>query len=260
MKISFVIPAYNEENYLGRCLDSVFSAIKNCPYSTEVIVVNNASTDRTKQIALQYPDVRLIEEPRKGLTKARQAGFCASSGNLVANIDADTILPKDWIEKIVNQFQKNQNLVLISGPQIYYDLPFYQRWLTRAFYIIVLFVYFLNRYIFRIASVVQGGNFVVKKSALEEIGGFNLKIDFYGEDADLAKRLFKTGQIKFSLRIPILASGRRLQKQGIIKTGLLYSLNYFGIILFRKTFQFPNWKRWCQARSAKKFFLNFRNL
>ena len=78
MRLSFVIPAYNEERYLGGCLESILEQTRDLP-DTEIVVVNNASTDGTRDVALSYPRVRLVDEPRKGLTYARQAGFARAA-------------------------------------------------------------------------------------------------------------------------------------------------------------------------------------
>ncbi|MFX0204255.1 MAG: glycosyltransferase family 2 protein, partial [Candidatus Hodarchaeota archaeon] len=71
--------------------------------------------------------------------------------------------------------------------------------------------------------------FVIKRAAFEQIGGFDTSIDFYGEDTDVARRLNKVGHVKFTFTLPIYASGRRLAKEGIIKTGIRYSANYFWV-------------------------------
>ena len=75
MKLSFVIPAYNEERYLQDCIRSILLETAGMNGTCEIIVVNNASTDRTRELALGFPEVRVIDEWRKGLTHARQAGF-----------------------------------------------------------------------------------------------------------------------------------------------------------------------------------------
>ena len=89
MRLSFVVPAYNEEAYLPACLESILAQTRELGDGVEIIVVNNASTDRTREVALGYAGVRVVDEPRKGLTFARQAGFAASTGELIANVDSD---------------------------------------------------------------------------------------------------------------------------------------------------------------------------
>src|SRR4051812_6224494 len=95
LKISFIIPAHNEQFYISDCLSSVIKALHQNICEAEIIVVNNASTDDTKKIANLCRGVIVIDEPHKGLARARQAGFKACTGDLVANIDADTNLPQD---------------------------------------------------------------------------------------------------------------------------------------------------------------------
>jgi glycosyltransferase involved in cell wall biosynthesis len=234
MKISFVIPAHNEEAILGQCLESIFHEIKKAKYNAEVIVVDNASTDKTSEVARSFPDVRLVHEPRKGISKARQAGYLASNGGLIANIDADTMLTAGWINKVLEEFTKNDELVALSGPFIYYDVSVFMQTLTRAFYYASFAVYILNSRVFRVSSILQGGNYVIRKSALDQLGGYDPKYDFWGEDADMARRLHPLGQVKFTFHLPIYSSGRRIANEGIVRTGWRYTINYFGGVFLKK--------------------------
>lgn len=233
--ISFVIPAYNEEKVLRECLDSVMEQAGKSVYATEVIVVNNASSDRTREIASSFSDVVVVDEPKKGLVNARLAGFLASRGDLIANIDADTKLTPGWLEEVIRRFEKDPRLVALSGPLIYHDLGLHHRVLVKIFYCFVFLTYIFTRFVLRISSMLQGGNFVVRRWALEAIGGYdNARFDFYGEDADLARRLHTVGPVKFTFSLPIYSSGRRLAKEGIVIVGIRYSLNYFSTIFLRK--------------------------
>src|SRR5258708_7307171 len=205
MKLSFVIPAYNEQAYVGKCLESIIfqakelraeSASQAQTTEIEIIVVNNASTDNTKEVAQGYPGVKVVSEPRKGLLYARQAGFKASSGELIANVDADTILTPNWIKTVLAEFAKNKKMVALSGPFIYYDFPWLIRLGIRIFYYIGYISHLINGFVFRVGTMLQGGNFVVRRSALEKIGGFNLNLIFYGEDTDIGRRLRAVGGVK----------------------------------------------------------------
>jgi glycosyltransferase involved in cell wall biosynthesis len=227
MKLSFVIPAYNEEAYVGKCLDSIVKESRGKEDRIEIIVVNNASTDRTREIAAAYGQVKVVDEARKGIVFARSAGFSASSGEIIANVDADTILTPGWIDRTFAEFERDKDLICLSGPFIYYDMPRMARWLVHIFYYITYFIYILNRFILHVGSVVQGGNFIVRRSALEKIGGYDTNIIFYGEDTDIARRMSKIGKVKFTFSLPIYTSGRRLAKEGLITTAGRYMLNYF---------------------------------
>ncbi|WP_127143002.1 glycosyltransferase family 2 protein [Pelagibacterium montanilacus] len=231
MKLAFVIPAYNEQALIGECLQSVLDEIERSGRKAdcEVIVVNNASTDRTGEIAGSFAGVQVVDEPQKGLVHARDAGFAATQAELVANIDADTIVPAGWLSKVFAEFGRDEELVALSGPYVYYDLGLWNRFLVSGFYGLTYAIYILNRFILRVGSVVQGGNFIFRRSAWVEAGGYDRSITFYGEDTDVAVRLSKVGKVKWTFGLKMKTSGRRLAKEGVFKTAATYTLNFFWV-------------------------------
>jgi glycosyltransferase involved in cell wall biosynthesis len=236
MKLSFVIPAHNEEACIGKCLSSILSHASGKKYDVEIIVVNNASTDKTKEVASSFPGVKIVDEPRKSLARARNSGYLASSGDLIANVDADTILPQEWINKVLREFGEDEELIALSGPMVFYDIARAMMKLqVRLFYYLGFISYIANRYVFRAASMLQGGNFVVRRRAMDKIGGYNLQYGF-GEDADLSRRLHKVGKVKFTFKLPMYASGRRIAKEGAFTMSLRYGLQYFWTVIFKKPF------------------------
>ncbi len=236
MKISFVIPAYNEESYIRSCLDALIHEI-NGRDDYEIIVVDNNSNDGTCEIvAHDYVGVQLIHEPQRGANRAREAGFTVSTGTLVAFLDADTELLPGWIDRAERAFEQDQDLVCLSGPFIYYDLPFGIRVLVNFFYGMSYIVYLVNNFIIRNTSVIQGGTEIVRRDALQKIGGHDVSLTFYGDDADLARRLSKVGEVRFSFKFAMRSSGRRLAKEGTFTMGLRYALNYFWVTFFNKPF------------------------
>lgn len=234
IKLSFVIPAYNEEGHLEKCLDSVCAQAKKYPDIVEIIVVNNASTDRTGEIAASYPGVKVVNEPHKGLVWARRAGYLASTGELIANVDSDTILTPGWLDTVFDEFSKNPNLVGLSGPFKYYDLSKITTRLVHMFYGLAHVVYWFNRFVLKKGSMLQGGNFIVTRAGLEKIGGYDTSIEFYGEDTDIARRLNEIGDVKFTRKLPMHTSGRRLTHEGAFTMGFKYARNYFWTIFFKK--------------------------
>lgn len=232
MKLSFIIPAYNEEKLISRCLESVCAASDSQKKEIEVIVVDNNSTDHTAEIAATFLNVKVIKEDKKGIVFARQAGFNVATGDLIANIDADTILPARWLETVFNEFGNNNELVALSGPFFYYDLSRIERMAVRVFYCFGYVIYFLNNFIFKKGAMLQGGNFIIKKTALIKIGGYDTSIEFHGEDTDIARRIRHVGKVLWTFKLPILASGRRLREEGIIRAGLTYALNFVWVSIF----------------------------
>jgi glycosyltransferase involved in cell wall biosynthesis len=230
MQLAFVIPAYNEQALIGKCVESVLAEIKRSGRTgIDVVVVNNNSTDRTAEVAGAYEGVRVVDEKQKGLVSARDGGFKATTTELVANIDADTMVPPGWLDVVFAEFEKDDKLVCLSGPYVYYDLSAWNRFLISMFYGLTKLIYWLNRYVLRVGSVVQGGNFVFRRDAWIKAGGYNREIKFYGEDTDVAVRLSKVGKVKFIFKLKMLTSGRRLAEEGVFRTALTYTLNFFWV-------------------------------
>ena len=227
MKISLIIPAYNEEKYIGRCLEQ---AINNAGKEYfEIIVIDNASTDRTREIASRFPGVRVVRESEKGLTRARQRGFVEARGDLLAYIDADTLPAAGWQSLILSEFADDPRLVCLSGPYIYYDLPTSQQFLVKLFWLVLaLPIYWLVGYL------AIGGNFVIRRETLERMSGFDTTIKFYGEDTDLARRASVFGKVKFNLNFAMPTSGRRLSHHGVLRTALLYIINYVSEVVWHR--------------------------
>jgi cellulose synthase/poly-beta-1,6-N-acetylglucosamine synthase-like glycosyltransferase len=179
--------------------------------------------------------------------QARNTGFLASTGDLIANVDADTKLPKGWISRVFYEFENDADLAALSGPYIYYDLSLITRFFVRIFYLLGYTTYLFNHFVLKKGGMLQGGNFIVRRAALLEIGGFDTSIDFYGEDTDIARRMQKAGKVKFTFSLPMYTTGRRLKEEGVLASGLRYSLNYFWILIFEK----PYSKKYSDVRNKK---------
>ena len=242
--VSFVVPAYNEEALIASCLAAIRAEIARTRCRAEIIVVNNASTDATRQIASSTPGVKVVDEPRRGLVQARRAGCAASDGELIANIDADTILPEGWLSTALAEFSRRPDLVALSGPVNHYDLDRWARLVAAGFYRCAYIVHLLTRFVLRTGSVMLGGNCIVSKMALEAAGGFNPEFRFWGEDAELARRLSKVGVVRFTLSLRALSSGRRLAREGLVTVLSRYAANYLWTLLFKQ----PLTSTWLDVR------------
>src|SRR5690349_8508384 len=106
MQLAFVIPAYNEEALIGKCVQSVLAEIRRSGRDCEIVVVNNNSTDKTAELA-SAAGARVVLETEKGLGPARDCGLKATNAELVANIDADTIVPEGWLDTVFDEFGKD---------------------------------------------------------------------------------------------------------------------------------------------------------
>jgi glycosyltransferase involved in cell wall biosynthesis len=244
--VSFVVPAYNEEALIESCLIAITEEISRTRCRAEIIVVNNGSTDATSQIASSISNVKVIDEPQRGLVQARKAGYFVSKGEFIANIDADTILPEGWLRTALAEFADHPDLVALSGPCIHYDLSKGAQIIAAGFYRGAYIAHLLSRYLAGRGSVMQGGNFIVSRIAFETAGGFNPDFRFYGEDAELARRLNKVGVVKFTFALRALSSGRRFSGEGLFKVLLRYCTNYLWTHLFKQPFS----STWLDFRHA----------
>ena len=212
---------------MGRCLESVLKRRHPCLY--EIIVVDNASSDETSAVAFQFPGVRVVRENAKGTNHARQKGFKAATGDIIAFVDADTELPSDWFESIMEEFSKNDELICLSGPYSYYDLTSMRKMMVRAYWSLIAYPTYLV-----VGYMVVGGNFAVRRSGLESIGGFDTSIAFYGDDTDIARRLHKVGKVKFKPSFIMSTSGRRFKGQGFFKTSFIYVCNFLSEVSIKR--------------------------
>jgi len=236
-KLSIVIPAHNEEAYIEDCLQAILTEQTRTECDLEIIVVNNASTDGTGAKARSFPSVRVIDEPRKGLVRARQTGFEASTGELIGNVDADTRMPARWVERVLTEFEADPNLVGLTGPCMYYDLSLWDNFWVRVSYKIGVCVNALCSLVTgKSGTMFQGGNSVVRRTALEAVGGYDFNFDFYGEDSATARRINKVGSIKFTPLLTMPTSGRRLQGEGLITMAYKYFTNFIWTTLLGRPY------------------------
>lgn len=208
---SIVIPAYNEEDYIGACLQSLtWQKTKN---KFEVVVVDNNSTDKTNEVAKSYKDklnIRVIVEKKQGRGVARWRGFEEAQGKIIFSTDADTILPENWIESFMKHFQKKDVVAVTSLCNI--DEP------SRVDKAIFKFFVLLANEGHRIALGhywLSGFSYAIRKNAYIKSGKINKDLDAL-DDIDLGRRVKKLGKIKLVRNLPVLSSSRRF-KNGVTR-------------------------------------------
>lgn len=203
MKISVIVPAYNEEKYIKNCLDSL---IKQSEKPDEIIVVNNNSTDNTVSIVKTFKGVRIIHENNQGITYARNAGFNASTCKILARCDADGIMPNDWIKKIKNDFIKNKKTVAISPSFLIFDVLF----INKSLFLSNIF-YFFSKLLIKAPALI-GPSMAITKNVWKKVKN-EVCFDNDGifEDIDLGIHISKYGQIYLDRSIIVKISGRRIK-------------------------------------------------
>jgi glycosyltransferase involved in cell wall biosynthesis len=227
--LSVIVCAYNEDRFISACLHSLLAQTRP---PDEIIVVNNASTDRTGAIARDIIGVRVVDEPHKGLVVARETGRCHASGELLAFVDADCRTPLRWVERLEQRFQRYPAVVGVTGPYRFYDWDWTGRALIRAYDMVVApSTHLIVHYGFAAGAVFYGGNFGVRRSALERVGGFDRTIEFHGEDTNLGRRLTPLGSIHIAQECWVWTSARRYRAMGKRTVFGLYVRNFWSEIL-----------------------------
>lgn len=200
MKISVVIPAYNEEKNIGICIEHVLNqTIK----ADEIIVVDNNSTDSTKEVIKTYP-VKYVLEKDQGIIPARNRGFDEAKGNIIARTDSDTRVPTNWIERIKEDFSE-EHILAVTGPVTFYDLPLNSPLLSNIFTYELKFLF--NQY------MLFGPNFAIRKSVWKEVKDeVNTDATKVHEDFDLALHIPDPQKnIKFDPHLVVPISARRIK-------------------------------------------------
>jgi glycosyltransferase involved in cell wall biosynthesis len=202
MKISLVIPVYNEAEQLGACLQAIARQTV-APY--EVIVVDNNSTDGTAAVAAAYDFVTLLREPRQGVIHARTRGFNAARGDIIGRIDGDSLLPADWVASVQAVFA-NQAIDAVSGAAFYYNVA-----AAPLFNAIDLF--FRRRLSWQLKDRVYlwGANMAIRREAWRRVRPALCNRAGMHEDYDIAIHLQELGGlVTFDERLRAHVSSRRI--------------------------------------------------
>lgn len=225
--ISVVIPAHNEEKFIARTLVSLKK--QNYPGNFEIIVVDNASTDKTAQIAQNY-GAKVVYEAQKGLPFARQRGFEEACGQLIASTDADIILPANWLTLFATRLISDDKIVAVSGWFKLKSGPKIPKIGINYLSIPAIFIY---SKVFG-KKLLLDPNFMVKRDAFFKVGGFR-DLPAMLEDLQLAQKLGRVGQVKmlYGIKWSVVSSPRRWRK-GLIAGALPYVVNALYFAVFGK--------------------------
>ena len=222
--ISVVIAAFNEEKNLPSCLESILN--QDFPKNEyEIVVVDNNSTDKTVEVAKKY-GARVVTEERQGNTYAISKGMSRAKGDIIANLDADTLAKENWLSLIKKTFEDERIVGATGNADIKSGNKFLD-WMSPVLYGIFL------RFNFLIGKPhLTGFNLVVRKKTFDEVGGINEKFTM-SSDVDLGLRIAKKGRVVYIDKLRVVTSFRRWQANPF-KTLSTYITGYFWTVWFRK--------------------------
>lgn len=202
-RISVVIPTYNEEKNIRRTLFKLnHQTISREDY--EVIIVDGGSTDRTIEFA-EKMGARVIMQKREKIGGARNDGFLAANTDFVATTDADCIVPNQWLEIFLEDFQ-DPRVVAVTGP----DGPIEKSWKSNLTYFL-LRCFIQGITLFNLYGT-AGTNSAFRRSAFLKCGGY--RILPHSDDVEIAFRIKKLGKIVYDPRTFVNLSVRRLEQEG----------------------------------------------
>lgn len=207
MRVSVVIPAYNEEHYLLRTLEALRHATANIE-PIETIVVDNGSTDATREIAAGH-GAKIIDEPVRNIGQVRNTGASAAAGEIVVFLDADTIVADGVFEQIIAAMADKN--CLGGSVAVEYEHPGNRPWMR--------FFMWLWTFLGRFTKMRQGALQFCRADVFRELGGYDTTI-FVGEDVEFHWRLDKLakkqGALTAFVAAPrVITSSRRWNKMGL---------------------------------------------
>lgn len=180
--ISIIIPAKNEEQHIGLCLNSLNSA-KLCEgWCAEVIVVDNMSSDRTAGIARDL-GANVVECDSKKIGEIRSFGSSIAKGEILAYVDADCAVKSCWLVSAICQLE-NKSIGAVGG---YLDLPDRASFVERGWAL----PFTKNE---RENVELVGASLFIRRDVYDVVGGFNRELSA-GEDSDLSERIIKFGYL-----------------------------------------------------------------
>ncbi|MDP8213494.1 MAG: glycosyltransferase [Candidatus Zapsychrus exili] len=185
LKVSVVIPAYNCEKNISKTLNAVL----NQSYGdVELIVVDDESTDNTRNLVSNFKDVKYFYQKNQGPAQARNFGAKNATGEIVFFTDSDCVPQKDWIKNAIVHFD-DKAVAVVSGS---YGIANNNNLLARCIYKEILF---RHQFLMPQRSKVFGSyNFGIRRNIFEEVGGFNTSYpSASGEDNDLSYKLVELG-------------------------------------------------------------------
>ena len=230
MKLSVVVPAYNEEKLLPETLLAIGRATTDL--SSEISVVDNESTDKTARIASDF-GARVLTESERNIAKVRNTGAQAASGDVLIFIDADTIVTAELFRKIAAAMRDEK---CFGGAVAVEYGEFERKWMRYYLYGWKFWEKFFN--------MKQGAAQFCRREVFEDLGGYDTGI-YVGEDIEFYWRLTKfaranKGHLFFVQSPTVKTSARRLDKISFLKTFILMNPIYIRLLWRKKAF----WKFW----------------
>ena len=211
LQLSVIIVSWNTKRLLTQCLESLACCQD---LSLEIIVVDNASCDGTADIVReQFPQVILVENSANlGFARANNIGISRSSGNYLCLINSDVVIPKGCIEAMISYLDKHSDIGMLGPKMLLSDgtigqscmrFPTVWNWFCSALALDTIFrnskvfgSFMMNDFKYdrtQDVDLLTGWFWMLRREALNEVGGLDERFFMYGEDFDWPKRFHNAG-------------------------------------------------------------------
>lgn len=217
-KVSVIIVSYNSEDFIEKCLVSLRVIAKQSLLGSEIIVLDNGSTDKTAEIIEKFPEIKLIKSNENlGFAKGNNKAVKEASGDYLFFLNPDTEIPKpasqgeqvrddaNFFYELISFYGKTSDVGIVA-PRLVMENGQVQSSVRKLPTILGAFKEYIlgmqNEYSQYVpdgsspveVEMVYGAAMLIKKDLFEKMGGFNEKYFLYYEDADLCKRVRESGK------------------------------------------------------------------
>jgi glycosyltransferase involved in cell wall biosynthesis len=194
--ISFIVPAWNEELLLGPTIDAIKNSVRQLTIPSEIIVVDDHSTDQTADIAVAH-GARVVRVHHRQIAAARNAGAKQAHGDVLFFVDADTLITEDVVDAAIESVQQG---AVGGGCRFQFDgrIPLYARILEAV-----------AASLYQLVGIAAGCFLFCTREAFENVNGFNARL-YAAEEGSMSLALRRQGRFVV-LRESVMTSGRKLR-------------------------------------------------
>ncbi|MCW4384448.1 glycosyltransferase family 2 protein [Salinibacterium sp. SYSU T00001] len=217
--VSVVIPSWNDAELLSDCLAAL---ARQTRLADEIVVVDNASTDATAEVARRF-GARVVQEDVRGILRATAAGFDAAHGDILARLDADSIPAPDWLETVVAHLGSLPTPAAVAGPGEFRGASAFVRWFGRRVY--------LGGYFRAMAFVLGqpplfGSNMAMQRQAWEAVRPrLDVSARAVHDDLYISIRLPREVQVAYDAELRVSISARPFASPTSIGKRMLWGCN-----------------------------------
>ena len=194
--VSFIVPAWNEESVLGQTIDAIKNSARQLPVTSEIIVVDDSSTDQTADIAVEH-GARVVRVQHRQIAATRNAGALQAHGDVLFFVDADTLITEAVVKAALQSIQSG---AVGGGCRFRFDgrIPLYARVLEAV-----------TVRLYRFVGIAAGCFLFCTREAFASVNGFNAQL-YAAEEGAMSLALRRQGKFVI-LYEAVTTSGRKLR-------------------------------------------------